>query len=275
MTIITVSRPRCKKDGICKAECPTKIIEFDPQDGYPRTVPGSEELCLKCGHCVAVCPEAALSLKDFLSPEACPPVQDGLRISHLEAEQFLRARRSIRCFRKEAVGEDVLRRIIEVACFAPSAKNKQPWNWILVLRREDVGKAASLVIEWMRGLISISPQMAEAMGLVRAVTAWERGEDRICRNAPHLVIVHADPSWPFACEDCTIAMTHLDLYAQSLGLGTCWAGYLYTAINNSEALAEWLGLPAGHKAYGAMMVGRPIYTYKRLPLRAAPVIRTL
>ncbi|MBW2618220.1 MAG: ferridoxin, partial [Deltaproteobacteria bacterium] len=50
----------------------------------------------------------------------------------------------------------------------------------------------------------------------------------------------------------------------------CWAGYLYTAINAYPPLAEALGLPVDHKAYGALMIGYPVFKYHRLPLRNQP-----
>lgn len=272
MNLITVLKDRCKKDGICAAECPTRIIEMDPLGGYPRSTPDAESYCLSCGHCVAVCPQEAISLS-WLSPHDCTPIREGLRISTQAAEQFLRARRSIRSFKKKPLSRDTLNELIRVACFAPSAKNKQPWHWLVLEDREKVRQAAALVIEWMKKTIAANPELAETMGFIRVTAAWEKGDERICRDAPHVIIVHGDASWPFGCEDCTLALSYLDLYAQSQGLGTCWAGYLYTAVNHYKPLFKWLEIPPEHRAYGAMMVGRPLYSYKRLPLRATPVVK--
>jgi len=67
-----------------------------------------------------------------------------------------------------------------------------------------------------------------------------------------------------------LAISLLDLYATSLGLGCCWGGYFYSAINFHRLLFEDLGLPDHHKAYGAVMVGYPKFRYRRIPLRNPP-----
>ena len=61
MGLLVIDRNKCKKDGICGEECPMSIIKMgDENDGYPHLLPGAEEACLRCGHCVSVCPHGAL-----------------------------------------------------------------------------------------------------------------------------------------------------------------------------------------------------------------------
>ena len=88
-------------------------------------------------------------------------------------------------------------------------------------------------------------------------------------------MVHGDKDYPFGSEDCALALSYLDLYAPSLGLGACWGGFFYSATNSYPPLFKALGLPADHKAYGAMMVGYPKFKYHRLPLRNATEVTWL
>jgi nitroreductase len=67
-------------------------------------------------------------------------------------------------------------------------------------------------------------------------------------------------------------LSYLELYAPTLGLGSCWAGYFYSAVNAYPPLFQALKLPAKHKAFGAVMVGYPAHRYRRLPQRNAPVV---
>ena len=127
-----------------------------------------------------------------------------------------------------------------------------------------------MVIDWMRGVIDAEPEMAAERGLTRVVAAWDKGEERICRGAPHIILAHGDKAWGFGAEDCALAISLLDLYATSLGLGCCWGGYFYSAVNNHQPLFEDLGLPDHHKAFGAVMVGYPKFQYRRIPLRNPP-----
>ena len=67
-----------------------------------------------------------------------------------------------------------------------------------------------------------------------------------------------------------LALCLLDLYATTIGLGVCWGGYLYGAANADAAVFEALGLPAGHRAFGAVMLGYPKFKYQRIPVRNEP-----
>ncbi|MFP4086657.1 MAG: nitroreductase family protein [Desulfobacteraceae bacterium] len=269
MTWLHIDPHKCNKDAICVAECPSAVIQMHAPDGYPGLTPDASEYCLYCGHCVAVCPEAALTL-DWLDPGACPPVDPALSISSHQAEQFLRSRRSIRTFKDQPVEHERLEKLIEIACHAPSAKNQQPWHWVVVEDRDQVKRLAAMVIDWIRLAIRQEPDTAKERGLPRVVEQWDRGDERICRGAPHVIVAHGDESWPFGTQDCTLALSYLDLFAPTLGLGTCWGGYFFTAANHYPPLSEALSIPPEHKAYGAMMVGYPQYRYHRLPLRKPP-----
>jgi len=271
MTLLTVDQEKCARDGICVAECPAAIIEMASSEDYPVPGPDADEYCLACGHCVAVCPNGALSL-GWLTPGDCPPVKKEMALTEEEAEQFLRSRRSIRTFKDRPVEREKLEKLLDIACYAPSAKNMQPWHWVAVEDTSEVRRLAGLVIEWMRGIIRQDQELAEGLGFVRVVESWDRGVERICRGAPHVIIAHGDKDWNFGSEDCTLALDNLELFAPSLGLGTCWGGYLYTAINQYPPLFEAVGLPGHHRAYGAMMVGYPKFRYRRLPLRNPPKV---
>jgi len=266
MATITIDEAECIRDGLCVAECPGRLLQMATSDSCPVTTPDFEDYCLNCGHCVAVCPTGALSL-DGIKPEDCIPMTQDLLVTPEQAEQFLTGRRSIRTFKQKTVAQPVLEKLLHIAGAAPSAKNQQPWHWIVVQDPQEVRRLAGMVIDWMKGLIKADPNMAAERGFTRVVAAWNNGEERICRGAPHIIIAHGDKAWGFGTEDCSLAISLLDLYATSLGLGCCWGGYFYSAINNHRPLFKELDLPDHHKAFGAIMVGYPKFKYRRIPLR--------
>ena len=77
MTLLIVDEEKCRKDGICAAECPMGIIGQQHGEGMPELVPGGEDVCLSCGHCVAVCPHGAMS-HARVPMDTCPPVKKAL-----------------------------------------------------------------------------------------------------------------------------------------------------------------------------------------------------
>ncbi|GAB6153981.1 hypothetical protein JCM17380_27310 [Desulfosporosinus burensis] len=62
MSLFKIDQDKCKRDGICAKECPTKIISFTDKDGFPSTIDNAEDYCLDFGHCVAECPTGHLAL---------------------------------------------------------------------------------------------------------------------------------------------------------------------------------------------------------------------
>ena len=267
MGTLIIDREKCNQDGICVAECPRAIIRMDPD--YPAQEPDYDDLCNRCGHCVAVCPAGALSL-EWLKPEDCRNMTNDLLVTPEQAEQFLCGRRSIRTFKEKEVPRTLLEKLLEVACAAPSAKNQQPWHWTVVEDPARVHGYAGMVIDAMRKVVSDDPEQAETMGITRLVTSWDEGYDRICRRAPHVIVAHGDKNWDFGTQDCTLAVSHLDLYATSVGLGCCWGGYFYKTVNAYPPLFEALGIPEDHSVYGAIMVGYPKFKYQRIPNRNQP-----
>ena len=98
------------------------------------------------------------------------------------------------------------------------------------------------------------PPYADLLGLI-----VEKGGD----GAPVLMM----PLIAARSTDCASALSYLELYAHAKGLGTCWAGYFTVASNHHEPLTKALMLPAGHKCFGAVMLGYPRYRYYRIPKR--------
>ncbi len=266
MSLFTVDQEKCKRDGICMAECPMGIIEMKDETSVPTPTDDADGLCINCGHCVAVCPHEALSLKT-MTPEQCPPIQKDWLLSPEQAEHFLRARRSVRAYKDKPVDKDTISKLIDLASFAPSGHNLQPVRWLVIYDSDEVQKLAGMVADWMRYMIKEQPDMAAAMHMDRVVGKWDSGFDGICRGAPHVIVAHADKNNPTAPAASTIALTYLELAAQPLGLGACWGGFFNVAATFWPPMQKALGLPEGQANFGAMMIGYPKYKYHRLPLR--------
>ena len=92
----------------------------------------------------------------------------------------------------------------------------------------------------------------------------EQGIDGIFRGAPHFVLVGNAKDAPCQEQDPLIYLSYMELYAQSLGLGTTWCGLLYWCLQLMlpELLPE-LGLPETHSFQYAMLLGEPAIRYAR------------
>ncbi|WP_163339756.1 nitroreductase family protein [Desulfopila sp. IMCC35008] len=262
--LVSVDFSKCNKDGLCVLECPARILEM--QDNGPFAIEGAEDICIQCGHCVAICPEAAISL-DFLSPDDCMEVDQNLHLPADHVEHFLKSRRSIRTYKKKPVPVDLLEKALSIASYAPTGSNRQSVRWLVIHDQKDVHAIGSHVIDWMRFVINEHPDIASNFNMPKLVGAWEEGIDRICRDAPHLIFAYALKENTSGKADCDTALAYLELTLPSLGLGSCWAGYATAAANQWPPLTAFLKLEDDHLIHGAVMAGYPKFAYKRIPTR--------
>ncbi|MGE5404270.1 MAG: nitroreductase family protein [Candidatus Saccharibacteria bacterium] len=271
MSLFTVDQDKCKRDGICEAECPIRLIEFKEKEAFPTAVSGADERCVACGHCVTVCPHGALSLKT-VKPSDCLTIDQKLIPNPEQLEHFLKSRRSIRSFKDKPVERTLIEKLIDIARFAPSGHNTQPVHWLVFDDKDKTHRLSALVVDWMRYMIANMPQIAGPLHMEDLVEKWDQGIDRVCRSAPCIIVAHAPAAAPTSQGSCTIALSHLELAAYAQKLGACWAGYLGIAASTFPPLVQELALSEGHQAFGAMMIGYPKFAYHRIPPRVEPRI---
>jgi nitroreductase/NAD-dependent dihydropyrimidine dehydrogenase PreA subunit len=263
MQLFQVDTKKCNRDGICIRECPFYILKAGI-DRLPEMAPGAEEVCLHCGHCLAVCPTGAVTL-DGVSPESCDPVQADPPVNAAALTRLVKTRRSIRVYKDRPVPRDMVERLVDTVRWTDTAKNGQPLHWLLVDGKENIREMAQGTIEWMR------PQAAYA----QVVAIWDRGNDIILRGAPLAAVVHAAKTALNPAADSAIAAATLELLAASMGLGSCWAGFFMRAANSHPPLRRFLNLAEDHMVCAALMLGYPKFSYHRIPPRQAAKVQWL
>jgi nitroreductase len=144
----------------------------------------------------------------------------------------VRRRQSIRSFKPDPVPEDVLGRIIEAGRLAPSAKNYQPWKFIVV--RDPAVRAA--LVPACRGQKSVGEAPVVICGCAIEEQAWKK----------------MGGYWPADAVDLAIALEHIVLAAAAEGLGTCWIG----AFTEAE-VKKVLAIPDGVKPIALAPLGYP------------------
>ena len=147
----------------------------------------------------------------------------------MEAFEAIVTRRSVRKYQAQAVGDDVVRRLLVAAMSAPSARNSQPWEFVVLTDRATLGKASK-----------INPHAAMAA------------------EAPLAIVVCADPrrekSSGYWMLDCAAAVENLLLAAHGLGLGAVWTG-VYPRPERIAGFRKLLGVPEEVIPHSMVVVG--------------------
>ncbi len=161
--------------------------------------------------------------------------------------KVLRQRRSIRQFTSQRIESDKVDALTEAAVRAPTSRGINPWEFIVVSNSEMLGQLAK----------------AKAHG-----SAFIDG-------AQIAIVFAADTTksdvWT---EDCSISAITVQLVAEELGLGSCWAQIRLRPHNENISAGDYvknlLGLPASHEveciiAFGYPAEGKVGHTKDSLP----------
>ncbi|EKQ57202.1 MULTISPECIES: nitroreductase family protein [unclassified Clostridium] len=263
MNLIKVDSAKCTKCGSCAKVCPTGVIAMDEQG--PKVV---SQFCIACGHCVAICKSAALDnvktpLVNQVKLEKVPVLDEDT------AAIFLRSRRSVREFKKKSVPREKISQLLDIARFAPTSGNSQGVSYHVIDNPDTLRSITSVSIDWLEEALKAPPYAGspyEAPFAAHIANYRQNGEDVVLRDAPCLVIPMVDKnSLPIGRDNTHFSLAYAELYATSMGLGTCITGFFNAcAASGYKPLLDILNLPENMQVTGGLMVGYPKYTYQRL-----------
>lgn len=146
--------------------------------------------------------------------------------------------RAVRRLRPDPIPGDVLRRVLQAACWAPTGGNQQPWRVIVVQDPERKQALADIYQPQWRGYID-NPAMAQRIKAMpdEARAGWQRTVEAGDHLAEHLADA---PAILLFCADFRrMTVTDADLDRQSLVGG----GSVYPPVQNAmlACVAEGLG----------------------------------
>jgi nitroreductase len=141
----------------------------------------------------------------------------------MEVFEAVRTILAVRRYRDRPVPEAVLRRIVEAGRLAASAKNVQPWHFVVVQNRETLRQLGSLA------------QTGPYVG-----------------QAPLAIVVAVDKT-RFAVSDASRAIHSMLLTAWAEGVGSNWVGF-----NNLEGVNTLLDIPPELDVLAILPFGYPV-----------------
>ena len=266
-----VNQQVCTGCGQCVADCPARIISMK-DGGFPSISPEKETSCYKCQHCLAICPEAALSILGFNPGENIPLADNYPHPDQLEV--LMKGRRSVRRYLDENLDPALLQRLLEVAWHAPTGVNSRQVRFTVVDNREKLGQLRDVVMKGIGRLVRNNALPEGLAFFADFARKWEeKGIDIIFRKAPHLLVASAPRHLPSPAPDCLIALSYFELFAQANGVGTVWNGLAKWAMSDLvPETRQLLGIPDDHLFGYVMTFGKPAIHFSRTVQHGPPLI---
>ena len=147
----------------------------------------------------------------------------------METWDAIRARRNLRQYSSQPIARESLERICEAGRRAPSAGTWQPWDFVVVTDREQLGELAKV---------------------------WERGGRHIASSAATIAWVAKEPEdvrqGDWLMYDFGQATAYMMLAAADLGIGSG-----HSAVIDQEQAQQVLGFPDGYRAVFLIGLGYP------------------
>lgn len=111
--------------------------------------------------------------------------------------EFLKNRRTIRSFKEKKVSDKEIEMILEAGRWAPSASNRQPWQFIVI---KNEGKKRELAkLARYGSFLGDAPIVIAIIGKIKKSPRWY-------------------------VQDTSLVSMNMMLMAWALGIGTCWIG---------------------------------------------------
>ncbi|XPV75021.1 MAG: nitroreductase family protein [Desulfovibrio sp.] len=259
----TIDQERCVQCGLCAQDCLAGVIEMQE---YPVL---NKEGCMKCEHCLTVCPTGALSIFGK-NPDDSTELKGNLPTPE-QMSTLIKGRRSVRHYKDEDLDAATVKKLLEVAWNAPTGVNTQGVVPTVVAAKETMD---ALRVEVYEELIRFmedggAEKLADYGMLLNymqaAVDGWKNDRsDLIFRGAPHLLIASSSKEMASPEADNLIFLSYFELLAQSMGVGTVWNGIakFVLSVVLPHMLAR-LGIPEDHIVGYAMSFGRPAVKFQR------------
>ncbi|MBI9054571.1 MAG: nitroreductase family protein [Bacteroidales bacterium] len=149
----------------------------------------------------------------------------------MELIEGIFSRRSIRKYKEGEVTQDQINTIVKAGMYAPSARNQQPWHFIVIKNKETL------------------TQIREAHPYAQMLL-----------NAQLAIVVCGDENLELSkgywVVDCSAATQNILLAAHGIGLGAVWLG-VHPREERKNEISKLLGLPNHIQPLSLVSIGHP------------------
>jgi nitroreductase len=170
-------------------------------------------------------------------------------------EKLIRGRRSIRKWKRDEVSDELLKKALELATWAPNGGNFQGWHFIIVKNKEVIEKMANAV----QSVIDKIASWPEAKSWQEDILRFQKNAS-FFRNAPVCIGVFTS-EYQGVMDKVLIVRESFDHEAKEI-LG--FRRSAPTAIQSAAAAVATMLLVFHHMGLGAVWLGAPLMAKKEI-----------
>jgi len=284
-----INQEICTKCKSCIEVCPSNVIGLNSKEEV-YFIPERLSICLNCGQCMAVCTTKAVTVNGLSYENDFIDLPNN-NINYNEFVNFLANRRSIRNFKDKSISNETIDQILDSISYAPYGAAPEKMNISVINDRKKIETAlpyienfldniikwvenpiASFMIKRKKGQETFNTIKNHLYPIAKLENYKLKFGDRITRDAPAILIFHAEKGAEEHTNNSLIYATYTILAAHSLGLGATMIGIVPAAINKVEEVKAIFQIPEENEAVISVIIGYPKYKYRRTIKRKIPKI---
>ena len=256
MPVLGIDYEKCSGCGICLIACPLQGKFFKKDNEQDKIIfEDPENHCIRCGHCVAQCPENAIihiKMGEAFTFKNIENLEE--HTSYEQIFSFIAANRSVRHYKKDKVPTEILQKVFRAMECAPTGGNFRPEKYSIISDPDKIKELSDAVEEEMKKMFG------EQLDVTR-----DKYHSVVYYDAPHIIFVISPSDNVLGNFNVGNIVTYGRLAAQALGLGTCWNGMTQLAIQTNPKIKKLANIKG--KVVGAFTIGYPDSTYYRVAPR--------
>jgi nitroreductase len=184
----------------------------------------------------------------------------------MELSEVIKGRRSVRKFKPDPVNRSIIENVLELALWAPSAMNRQDWQFVVVQgpMKEEFLKISASAFDQFKPMLEKTfkdkPKIVEGM----------KSFFETYGGAPIIILAYAGklPNGQDDVWSISLAVQNLMLAAYEAGLGTAWTDGVVFA--KEKEINDLLGIQ-GKKLVCVIPLGYPAEEPKKPPRREGAI----
>ncbi|MCR4945172.1 MAG: nitroreductase family protein [Clostridium sp.] len=146
-----VNTDKCIGCTLCTQDCIVSDIEMIDGKSHIKN-----EACIKCGHCIAICPVGTVSSndeEDYSMDEVIEYNKEDFDIDSERLMNFMKFRRSVRLFKEDDVEEEKIEKILEAGKFTQTGSNVQDVSYVVI--KDKIQELRKMVLETLNSMADV------------------------------------------------------------------------------------------------------------------------